>query len=41
MTETLVKTLGELLSVLALATKLVKQGQPGESFLTDLLPDLM
>ena len=30
MTEIVVKTLGELLFVLALATKLIKQGQPGE-----------
>ena len=41
MTETVVKTLGELLFVLALATKFVKQGQPGESILTDILLDLM
>ena len=31
MTEIVVKTLGELLLILALATKLIKQGQPGES----------
>jgi hypothetical protein len=41
MTESVVKTLGELLFVLALATKLVKQGQPGKSLLPELLPDLM
>ena len=37
MTEIVVKTLGDLLSILALATKLIKQGQPRES-LTDILP---
>ena len=41
MTEIVVKTLGELLFVLALATRHVKQGQPGESVLTDVLPDPM
>ena len=40
MTEIVVKTLGELLFILALATKLIKQGQPGES-LADILPDSM
>ena len=41
MTENVVKTLGELLFVLAMATKLIKKGQPGESVLTDALPDSM
>jgi hypothetical protein len=36
MTGIIVKTLLELLSVFALATKLVKQGQPGKTPLTDL-----
>ena len=40
MTEIVEKTLGELLSILAIATKLIKQGQPGES-LSDTLPDSM
>ena len=40
MTEIVVKTLGELLLTLALATKLIKQGQPGE-YLADILPDSM
>jgi hypothetical protein len=35
MTETLVKTLMELLSILGLATKLVKQRQPGECLLAE------
>ena len=41
MTDVVMKTLGELLFVLALATKLIKQGQPGELILTDVLPDSM
>jgi hypothetical protein len=41
MTEIVVKTLVELLTILALATKLIKQGQPGEFLLADVLPDLM
>ena len=40
MTETVTKTLGELLLILALATKLIKQGQPGES-IADILFDSM
>ena len=40
MTEIVVKTLGELLLTLALATKLIKQGQSGE-YLADILPDSM
>jgi hypothetical protein len=36
MTETLVKTLLELLSILGLATKLFKQKQPGECLLTGI-----
>ena len=39
-TEIVVKTLGELLLILALATKLIKQGQPRES-LAGILPDSM
>ncbi len=41
MTETLVKTLVELLSILGLATKLVKQRQPGECLLASILSDSM
>jgi hypothetical protein len=41
MTETLVKTLLELLSILGLATKLVKQRQPGECLLAGTLSDSM
>jgi hypothetical protein len=40
MTEIVVKTLGELLFILAMATNLIKQGQPGES-LADILPNSM
>ena len=40
MKEIVVKTLGELLLILALATKLIHQGQPGES-LADILPNSM
>ena len=40
MTEIVVKTLGELLSILATATKFIKQGQPGKS-LADILHDSM
>jgi hypothetical protein len=41
MTDIVVKTFVELLSILALATKLTKhwQGQPGWFFLADVLPD--
>ena len=39
MTETVVKTLVELLSILALTTKLVKQRQPGEYLLADILSE--
>jgi hypothetical protein len=35
MTEIVVKTLLELFSILALATKLIKQGQPGEFLLAE------
>ena len=41
MTETVVKTLVELVSILALATKLIKQGQPGEFLAANGLPDSM
>jgi hypothetical protein len=41
MTETLVKTLVELLSILGLATKLVKQRQPGECLFAGILSDSM
>jgi hypothetical protein len=41
MAETIVKTLVELLSVLGLATKLVKQRQPGECLLAGILSDSM
>ena len=41
MTETVVKTFMELLSILGLATKLVKQRQPGECFLDGVLSDSM
>lgn len=40
MTETNVKTVVELLSILGLATKLVKQRQQGECLLAGILPDL-
>ena len=36
-----VKTLRELLRILALATNLIHQGQPGLSLLADILPDSM
>jgi hypothetical protein len=39
MTETVVKTLSELLSILGLATKLVKQRQPGEYLIAGILSD--
>jgi hypothetical protein len=39
MTETAVKTVVELLSILGLATKLVKQRQPGEHLLAGILSD--
>jgi hypothetical protein len=39
MTDIVVKTFVELLSILALATKFTKQGQPGEFLLDDVLPD--
>jgi hypothetical protein len=41
MTETVVKTLLELLSILGLATKLVKQRQPSECLLAGVLSDSM
>ena len=41
MVETVVKTLVELVSILALATKLIKQGQLGEYLLANGLPDSM
>ena len=41
MTETLVKTLVELLSILGLATNLLKQKQPGKCLLTGILSDSM
>jgi hypothetical protein len=41
MTETVVKTLVELLSILGLATKLVKQRQPGGCLLAGILSDSM
>ena len=40
-TETIVKTVVELLSILGLATKLAKQRQPGECLLVGFLSDLM
>ena len=40
MTETVVKTLVGLISILGWATKLIKQGQPGEFLLADGLPGL-
>lgn len=40
MTETVVKTLVGLISLLGWATKLIKQGQPGEFLLADGLPGL-
>ena len=40
MTEIVVKTLGELLLILAMAAKLIKRGQSGES-LADILPNSM
>ena len=39
MTDVMVKTFVELLSILALATKLAKQGQSGWFLLADVLPD--
>jgi len=39
--ETLIKILVELLSILGLATKLVKQRQPGEYLLAGILSDSM
>jgi hypothetical protein len=41
MMETLVKTVLELLSILGLATKLVKQRQPGECLPAGILSDSM
>ena len=41
MAETLVKTAVELLSILGLATKLIKQRQPGECLLAGILSDSM
>jgi hypothetical protein len=41
MTEIVVKIMVELLSILALATKHVKQGRPSESIFTVVLPDSM
>ena len=41
MTETVVQTVGKLLSILALATKLIKQRQPGECLLAGILSDSM
>ena len=41
MTETVVKTVVELLSILGLATKLVKQRQLGECLLAGILSDSM
>ena len=41
MAETVVKTLVELVSILALATKLIKQGQLSEFLLANGLPDSM
>ena len=41
MTETVVKTLVELISILALATKFIKQGQPGKFLLANGLPNSM
>jgi hypothetical protein len=38
MTEIVVKTLVELLSILALTTELIKQGQLGELLLANVLP---
>jgi hypothetical protein len=40
-TDIVVKTLVELLSILALATCLIKQGRPGAFLLADVLPDSM
>lgn len=40
-TEIVVKTLVELLSILALATSLVEQGRPGAFLLADDLPNSM
>ena len=40
MAETVVKTLLELLSILGIATKLVKQRQPSECLLAGILSDL-
>jgi hypothetical protein len=39
MTGIVVDTLVELLSILALATKFIEQGKPGEFRLFDVLPD--
>ena len=41
MTEIVVKTLGELLFILAMATNFIKQGKPGEFLLAEILPDSM
>jgi len=41
MTETVVKILVELLSILGLATKVVRQRQPGECLLAGVLSDSM
>ena len=40
-TEIVVKTLVELLSILALTTSLIEQGRPGAFLLTDVLPNPM
>jgi hypothetical protein len=39
MTEIVVKIMVELLSILALTTKHIKQGRPSESVFADVLPD--
>jgi hypothetical protein len=41
MTELVVKIMVEILSTLALATKLIKQGRPSESVFADVLPNSM
>ena len=41
MTEIVVKTLGELLFILAIATKFIEQGKPGDSIFNVTLPDSM
>ena len=41
MTEIVMKIMVEILSTLALATKLIKQGRPSESVFAKVLPDLM